>query len=298
LGAFIPSNIEIHENFAEKIHFISADPAQIKQITANLCTNAFNAIGQNKGIIEISLANEDIKEPVLIGDEILSAGDYVKLVIKDSGAGIDPQSQKKIFDPYFTTKNMGIEKGRGLGLAVVYGIVKAHKGAVKIESSLGKGTTFQIYFPAVAIVEISASASQKDIYIGSEKILFVDDEEMLTDVASQMLSKLGHKVETSNSPAEALNKFKENNSQYKLIITDMSMPEMPGDVLAKKIASIRSDIPIIICSGYIIDFDKLRVENPNVKAVILKPLQRREMEEVISSVLENKDIKDSRILGF
>ena len=248
LRSTIPSTIEIRSHLPESDVIIFADPIQINQILMNLCTNAAQAMENTGGILEITVENELLPKDAVVGHLDLNAGEYVKITVKDTGPGIDPEVIEQIFDPYFTTKEFG--KGSGMGLSIVLGIVKNHSGAITVDSQPGKGTTFTMLFPAVAEQTVEAVKTPDEVPCGNETILFVDDEEPIVKMIGQMLGRLGYRVETRQNPAEALKLFQSKPHEFNLVITDMTMPQMTGVTLSEKLKDIRSDIPIIICTGH------------------------------------------------
>jgi len=223
---------------------IFADPTQIHQVIMNLGTNSAHAMEDSGGSLEVSASNVDI-DPEATGQYSgLTPGQYIRLVVSDSGHGIDSETLERIFDPYFTTKTK--DKGTGMGLAVVHGIVKGHNGSIKINSQPDRGTSVEILFPRTASEVRFDAVKLNALPTGDEQILFIDDEETLIDLGRNMLTKLGYRVTARTSSLEAIEAFKANPQKFDLIISDMTMPNMTGDLLAEKIMQIRSDIPIII----------------------------------------------------
>jgi len=197
--------------------------------------------------------------------------------------------QKKIFDPYFTTKEKG--KGTGLGLAVVYGIMQEHKGDIKVYSEEGKGSTFNVYLPlmktnATPVLDNRSSKLQT----GTEKILLVDDEISVAKLEGQMLSRLGYQVTEQTSSVDALNRFKTNPEHFDLVISDMTMPNMTGDQLAKEILSIEPDMPIIICTGFSERVNKEQAEIIGVKGFLMKPVVKSDMAQMVRKVLDESKV--------
>ncbi|MCP3871991.1 MAG: response regulator [Desulfobacteraceae bacterium] len=287
----IPSNIEIHENIQQDCGLIMADPTQIHQIAMNLITNALHAIGAKNGVIDIELEEIAIQENELPDNEIL-AGEYVRLSVSDNGTGMPQSAINKIFEPYFTTKKKG--KGTGLGLAVVYGIVKEHNGNIKVYSEVGEGSTFNIYLPLMKKnSKIATTDPVTDIKTGTERILLVDDEKSVAKLESKMLSRLGYKVTEKTKSPEALNIFKMNPENFDLVITDMTMPDMTGDQLAKKIFSIKPDIPIVICTGFSERINKEQAKIIGVKGFLMKPVVKADMADMVRNVLDEAE-KDSK----
>jgi len=214
----------------------------------------------------------------------LKSGDHVKIMISDTGPGIAPGIIDQIFDPYFTTKEVG--KGSGMGLAVVHGIVKSHDGAIAIDSSLGKGTKFTILFPLATAKTMVNARTLQDIPRGSETILFVDDEISITKMVKRMFERLGYKVETATTPQDALELFRSNPDHFDLVITDMTMPQMTGVKLSEKLMEIRSDIPIIICTGHSALVDEEKAKELGLAAYVMKPINMLETAQTIRKVLD------------
>jgi CheY-like chemotaxis protein len=249
----------------------------------NLCTNAQHAIGEKAGVLEVDVQNTEIdlaQKNNLIDLEI---GSYVKISVKDSGCGMTPEVKKRIFDPYFTTKEKGV--GTGLGLAVVHGIVKKYDGAIRVESELGKGTTFHIYLPRTEITALTDTEQPKPLIGGSERILFVDDEKMLVDIGQQALQKLGYDVVSRTSPLEALELFKARPNHIDLVITDQTMPGMTGDLLARELMRIRPNLPVIICTGYSQTINQQRANQIGIKGFVMKPILLNEIAGAIRKAL-------------
>jgi CheY-like chemotaxis protein len=216
----------------------------------------------------------------------LKPGKYVHLSVKDTGCGIRPEIIGKIFDPYFTTKEVG--KGSGLGLAVVQGIVNSHNGLITAESEQFKGSTFHVYFP-FSEGKIQGKKLDKvfDIPLGTEKILFVDDEDMIVNFSQKILGHLGYKAESKTNPLEALNLFKSAPGYFDLVVTDMSMPEITGDNLAKEILKIRPDIPVILCTGYNEKIDEEKAKKIGIRGYIMKPIEVIDLARVIRKTSDN-----------
>jgi len=286
LRATIPATIEIKSRIDEKSGAVLANSAELHQIIMNLCTNAVHAIGQQGGIMEVEVQNTEIypaEKDELIDLEI---GSYVEISVKDSGCGMSPTVMKRIFDPYFTTKEKGV--GTGLGLAVVHGIVKKSGGAIKAESEPGKGSAFHIYLPKVTLSAPYQSNPPELVRGGSERILFVDDEIMLVDIGQKMLERLGYKVISRTSSIRALELFRIKPNDFDLVITDQTMPNMTGDRLAKELMNIRPDIPVVICTGYSQAIDPERAKKRGIKEFVMKPILVNDIAAAIRKVLDGE----------
>ncbi|MEJ2660862.1 MAG: response regulator [Desulfobacteraceae bacterium] len=283
LRASIPTSIEIRPNISDEIGIVLADPTQINQVLINLCTNAHHAMPDG-GIIDITLAKIQIDENTSVQHPELRPGRYVHLVVSDTGHGISRDNIHQIFDPYFTTKDVG--KGTGMGLAVVHGIIKDHNGVIAVESEPGKGTTFGIFFPVVekrAVVDIETG---EEFPTGNERILFVDDEESIVSLGRQRLERLGYNVDATTSPTEALTLFQSKPDYFDLVITDMTMPDMTGDKLVKEILDIRPDTPIILCTGFSEKIDEKQAIKLGVADYIEKPFVQRDFAIKVRKVLD------------
>jgi PAS domain S-box-containing protein len=282
----LPSTIRI-EQYIDNRTTIMADPTQMHQVVVNLCTNAYHAMQEEGGLLKVSLA-EVKSSPGTFGDQFeLDPGDYLKLTIADTGHGMNEQTLQRIFDPYFTTKEEG--KGTGLGLAVVYGIVNAHKGSIQVGSSPGKGTTFELFFPSVQYQTSHQPIFHKQPPRGDESILFVDDEDALVRLATQLLEKSGYRVAGHNNPLEALERFKTDPHQFDLVITDMTMPHMTGHQLVRAIHVIRPEIPIIMCTGYSENISSDKAHMMGVRAFLRKPLSYYDLTKNVRKAIDPKE---------
>ena len=280
----IPTTIEIKQDIYPKCGSIKADPTQIHQIIMNLATNAYQAMEENGGFLKVTLKEEEIKASDEYRMKIVP-GDYACLTIADTGTGMNKEVVEKIFDPFFTTKEKN--KGTGMGLSVVHGIVEKIGGTIQVQSRPGKGTKFTVYFP----IETSSS-EKKDNAIsvyefpsGTEQVLLVDDEESIIDMVEMMLKRLGYKVKSEVDPTEALKTFKASPNDFDLVITDRSMPKMPGEKLVSQLLMLRQDLPIIMCTGYSDKFTEQMALDIGIKDFIMKPILLKELSEKIRNVL-------------
>ncbi|MDO8943497.1 MAG: PAS domain S-box protein, partial [Desulfobacterales bacterium] len=248
LRASLPSTIQVRQDLASKA-LVLGDPTQIHQVVMNLCTNAYHAMHARGGVLEVSLSETRIGAAPPPDLKALPQGPCVRLRVRDSGPGIDPAIIHRIFDPYFSTKEKG--KGTGLGLAVVHGIVKSHRGAIQVLSRLGEGATFDVYFPMAQAAAAAAEAAPEEAVVGGrERILFVDDEPSIEFLGKHMLGSLGYEVTTCGTAIAALELFRSDPSTFDLVITDMTMPLMTGDRMALEMMRLRPDLPVIICTGF------------------------------------------------
>jgi CheY-like chemotaxis protein len=284
LRASIPTTIEIHQNLEAKEDIVVGDPTQIHQVLMNLCSNAADAMGEKGGIIEVGLYEEEIKSEDMKQSTGLNPGHYLRLSVSDNGHGMDEGILTNIFEPYFTTKEKG--KGTGLGLAVVHGIIKSYGGDISVESELGTGTTFNAMIPRNEGGTFSIDESKLTIPQGNERVLFIDDEIQAAEANKHMLENLGYRVTVMTDSLKALEFFSKKPDEIDLVITDMTMPNMTGRELAEKIRSIRSNIPIIICTGYSEQIDENKAKEAGIKAFVMKPIAMGEMAQIIREVLD------------
>ena len=244
----LPSTITIRQQSENSIHTILADPTQVHQLVMNLCTNAFHAMEQTGGTLTISLENKVLAAQDLQQHQNVKPGRFVVLSVSDTGPGVPPEIRDRIFDPYFTTKEVG--KGTGMGLAIIHGIATALGGFVICESILGQGATFRIFFPAIDL-EVAAKIESTDtVLTGKEHVLFVDDEKMLAELGKIMLERLGYHVTLCTDSIAALSLFREQPNTFDVLVTDQTMPGMTGLDLSRHVLQIRPNLPIILCTGY------------------------------------------------
>ncbi|MDY0042698.1 MAG: ATP-binding protein, partial [Desulforhabdus sp.] len=284
LRATIPTTIDIQTTIPAKVYPVLADPTQIHQLIFNLCTNAVHAMGEEGGVLRIKLESVELDSELTSKHFDLNAGSYVKLSVEDTGCGISPALLDRIFDPFFTTKEEG--KGTGMGLAVVHGIVTSYGGSISVDSRVSQGTTFDILLPAANGEVAKAAGVRETVSTGSEKILFVDDEESLTKLGKLLLTRLGYRVEAETNPMKALELFKADPQGYDLVISDMSMPGMTGVKLADELLKTRPDIPIIICTGFSEKIDRARARAAGISGYIEKPVSQKEISRLIRKVLD------------
>ena len=289
LRATLPSTIEIRSNLSSPGGVVLADPIQIHQLVMNLCTNAAHAMQQGGGTMEVSLSQVTVEDGRGFPELTLKPGAFVELSVSDTGTGIDPAIMARIFDPFFTTKPIG--EGSGMGLAVVHGIVQSLKGGLRVESGLGKGSTFRILLPMAAEaagqeVEMVPPAAVED---KQGRILLVDDEDILLRIGHQMLEHLGYRVTSVSSSLDAIECFQRQPQAFDLVITDQTMPKMTGADLAVALLEIRQDIPIILCSGYAVPIDEERMKELGIRELVQKPFVLSELAEIARRVLVSPD---------
>ena len=231
LRASIPATIEMRLDVSAENDSLYADPSQLEQVILNLATNARDAMREKGGCLTLSVSNIDFdgEQP----DPDMRPGQYLMVAVKDTGCGMAEDVQQRIFEPFFTTKEQG--QGTGLGLAVAYGIVKGYNGAITVSSTPGEGSVFRVFLPTAEMGEETDEEEQELALGGHERILFVDDEPALVEVADTVLSRLGYKVTTRTDPLEALEAFLEDPDGYDIVVTDQTMPEMTGLDLVRRL---------------------------------------------------------------
>ena len=286
LRASIPATIEISLSMRADTDTVLASPVEIQQILMNLATNASIAMQEKGGTIEVSLADIDFESDSSPLGPDAAPGEYIQIMVKDTGAGMRPEVMKRIFEPFYTTREVG--KGTGMGLAVVYGIVRDLQGTITVESEPGVGSTFRVILPKMKTDEKAESARPLEIPGGNERVLFVDDEEMLVEWGEATLGRLGYKVTAMTDSEEALKVFSVDPSLFDLVITDQAMPRMAGVQFVKELLKIRKDISIVLCTGHSETVTPERAAELGVREFLLKPLVRQELAEAIRRVLDGK----------
>ncbi len=282
-----PKNIKIVDKIDDNLQKINADPTQIHQIILNLCTNAVHAMENfDTGVLEIHLENISLNSEFIDRFNNVEPGDYIRLTISDTGHGMDSETQERIFDPYFTTKEQG--KGTGFGLATTIGIVRSHNGFIDVESEPLKGSSFFIYFPALVCNsgEEEKPVNTKKIAKGKGNILFVDDEQEIVNLGQRMLTNAGYSVITAMSGKDALGYFKVGQVKIDLMITDMAMPGMTGKKLTRKVLKIKPDLPVILCTGYSEAIDEEKAKEIGVMEYIRKPYELSTLSFIVKKTLE------------
>ena len=279
----IPATISINQRLQPDCGPVTADPTQIHQIVMNLATNAYHAMEENGGELKVSLREIELGENDLFNPD-MSPGLYACLSIADTGMGMNKDVINRIFDPFFTTKEKG--KGTGMGLSTVHGIVKRMNGEIQVYSEPGKGAEFHVYLPVVGnIFEKQDSNANEPIPGGSERILLVDDEASIIAMEKQVMERLGYQVTTRTASIEALEAFKAGPDKFDMVITDMSMPKMPGDKLAVELIKIRPDIPILLCTGFSEGMTDEKIKSLGIKGLLMKPIVIKDLALKIREIL-------------
>jgi PAS domain S-box-containing protein len=284
LRSTLPATIEIKQQFASKVENVMADPTQIHQVIINLCTNAAQAMEDEGGLLTVDLTQVDLKARDVAAHPGMQQGSYVRLTVSDTGQGIAPGVIGKIFHPYFTTKDKG--KGTGLGLAMVHGIIKSYGGFINVQSQLDHGAVFQVYIPTIEQLVTHDDPQAGELATGNEHILLVDDEPLVIEVLQEMLELQGYRITAADGGTRALETFRKAPQAFDLVITDMTMPKLTGDRLSQEIKKIRTDIPIILCTGF---SDKLADKCPldyGVQDFMVKPIKQADLIKTVRNVLD------------
>jgi CheY-like chemotaxis protein len=282
----LPATITIIQKIDNEASRILADPTQLHQIIMNLCTNSFHAMEKLGGVLNITLTNCELTQENLQDKIDIKPGLFVLLSVSDTGEGINPEILKKIFDPYFTTKEPG--KGTGMGLAIIHGIVESYGGFVTCESVVGQGTIFRLFFPAMDHGSDPEELAMEMPRSGKETVLLVDDEEILADLGTVMLEKLGYTVIKMTNSIDAWNFFQGNSHVFDAVVTDQTMPDLTGIDLARKILQVRPELPVILCTGYSNIIDEDQALREGVKGFIMKPYSKNEISSALRNSLDKK----------
>ncbi len=286
LRSTLPSTLELVLDVRTNQDTVLADPTELNQIVMNLCTNAAHAMENAGGRIEIVLEKESVDAGSPVHPADLGPGPYLKVTVRDTGPGIEPNVLERIFDPYFTTKAAG--KGTGMGLAVVHGIVKSCGGSIAVESGPGLGARFDVLLPVVggAVEAFERGNKREALPRGSERVLLVDDEPWAVEAVGSMLEHLGYEVTGYEGSAGALEAFRENPGGFDLVITDMTMPQMTGKDLARELLGIRPSTPIILCTGFSEKIDEPTAARMGIRAYVMKPIVMKDIARTIREVLQ------------
>ncbi|MDY6987587.1 MAG: response regulator [Thermodesulfobacteriota bacterium] len=288
LRASLPTTIEIRQD-TQSDSAVLADPTHIHQVLMNLCANAGQAMEEKAGTLDVKLTDVELGPDFMVKHPGTRPGPYIKLTVSDTGRGMPPDLLGRIFDPYFSTKGPG--EGTGLGLSVVHGIVRSCGGAITAYSEPGKGSTFNVYLPVIETKEEPETWSERRVPRGTERILFIDDEEILANMGKRVLESLGYDVTARTNGMEALELFKEQPDRFDLVITDMTMPKITGAQLAKELMETRPSIPIILCTGFSARMDEEKAKTTGIKAFVLKPALKEEIAKTVRQVLDSQEEK-------
>lgn len=283
LRASIPSTIDLQIQTKAENDTVLAAPAELQQIFMNLATNAASAMREREGILSITTLNRDLESESAKRFNV-KPGKYIETIVSDTGVGIPKEIQDRIFEPFFTTKEMG--EGTGMGLAVVYGTARNLQGAVTVESTAAVGSTFKVLLPVTADA-VETSVQEKDIAGGTERILFVDDEELIVSWGDEVLKRLGYSITALTDPRRALNLFSADPFSFDVLILDQTMSKLTGFDFAKKALQLRPDISIILCTGYSDVVSEAEAKDAGIKEYLMKPLGKRQLAAAVRKVLDS-----------
>lgn len=286
LRASLPTTVEIRQNFTKTPAIILGDPIQMHQVVMNLCANAEHVMRESGGLLELKVEHVIGETDDMDIHPDLKGGSFVRLTVRDTGAGMTQDVAQRIFDPFFTTKGVG--EGTGMGLAVVHGIVTSHGGWINVQSEPGQGTTFIIDFPEMATRSIQGENKplQQEYLLGSGHILFVEDEEPLARLGEEAMRKLGYEVMVRTSSVEALEAFRADPFRFNAVVTDQTMPNMTGEALSRALLRIRPDVPIILCTGFSHSMTLEKAKAIGIRAFLLKPLLIKDLGRTLQEVLQ------------
>jgi len=286
LRAPLPSTIEIRQDIPQECGPVMADLSQMHQLVVNLCTNASHAMRENGGVLEVTLKEMEIDQERMPEQVALPPGRFARLSVGDTGHGMDEGTKGRVFEPFFTTKNPG--EGTGLGLSVVHGIVESHEGAICVESEVGKGTRFDVYFPLCVqgSEEPAEEGEDSEPPRGNETVLFVDDEVQIVGSIGEALRRLGYKVEAYTGSVEALERFRDDPKRFDIVVTDQTMPQLTGVELSRQLLEVRPDLLIILCSGFDQPVRHEDAERLGIADVLMKPLRLRDLAVAVRKLLD------------
>jgi len=236
----------------------------------------------------VSLTDVVIESAIVTDFGTLQEGSYLKLSVKDTGCGMNREVMGRMFEPFFTTKDA--DKGTGMGLPMVHGIVESYGGLITVDSEPGKGTTFNVFFPRIESSITQLSEPSEIVFGQGEMILLVDDEKPIVDMMTQMLERLGYTVVGKTDSIDALKTFRAEPGKFDLVITDYAMPNITGKQLAEELMSIRPDIPVILCTGFSEDIDSEEARSMGIKEFVMKPVVRENIAVIIRNILDKKEI--------
>lgn len=275
----LPSTIQINQEIDEKCWPVSVDPVQIHQVLINLCTNSYDAIGNNHGKLIVILKKAETRSE--------QDGEWVELSVEDTGSGMSRDLRERIFEPYFTTKEKS--RGTGMGLALVHSIVVRHGGRIEVESEENVGTTFRVFLPAAEeATKLDYIVSSGELVIGEGHVMLVDDDAQVVQVTSELLQNLGYQVSGWTSPLEALKHFRTNPDSFDLLLTDLTMPNLTGVELSTEIKKIRPDLPVILFTGYSERLSRDSASDAGIDEFCMKPVSLRDLSRTVGRLIQGE----------
>jgi PAS domain S-box-containing protein len=286
LRASLPATIAFRQQIEPGRTMVSADATRLHQVMVNLCTNAEHAMRGRRGLLEVQLKTVEVDAEFAVAHPPLQPGTYAKISIRDTGHGMTQDVQERIFDPFFTTKRAG--EGTGMGLAVVHGIITAHGGAITVASAPGRGTRFDVYLPRCASGAMHEGLLEAPVRGQQEHILFVDDEPSLVRIWTATLQQVGYRVTGCADGREALEIFQAKPDAFDLVVTDHTMPQMTGEVLARELRRLRPDLPIILCTGFSHTMTEDAAKSLGIQAFLMKPVGRSDLCLTVQRLLSER----------
>ena len=280
----IPTSVEIQTCLPSYPAVVLADATQIHQILINLCSNAADAMAASGGVLRVVLAQAAQESAPSGPDFGPASGSFFKLLVSDTGEGISASDLERIFDPYYTTKEVG--KGTGMGLSVVHGIVRSHGGAIQVRSQKQAGSEFEIRLPAAESSVKAGSGPDLPLSRGQGRIMLIDDEAPIVKLNQKRLESLGYQVSSQTDPRSALALFEADPHQFDLVVTDMTMPHMTGDQLARHMLKIRPDIKIILCTGYNSKISGKSAAELGIACYMEKPVEIQQLAEAVGELIK------------
>lgn len=288
LAEEIPDNIALCSQLTAPAVAVLAEPADFHLLLKNLISNAILAMAQDGGKLLVAAKEVYLNQESAARHPGLQTGPHVELRVRDNGCGIESKHMDRIFDPYFSTREVG--QGSGMGLAIVHGIVRNHGATISVASEPGSGTTFTLLFPVTDQVPVPGQILEPEVLEESARILLVDDEAVLADMGKQILEHLGYRVEATASPIQALDLFRSRPDDFDLVITDLTMAELSGDRLAEEILQLRPNQPIIMCSGFSRKMARESSTRLRVDAYLEKPVRKEQLAATIRRVLRDSPV--------
>jgi len=284
IRSWVPTTIDIRLQIDSNCGMVLADPTQLHQVMMNLCTNAYHSMRDEGGVITVKMAPAEIDPELARSNKNLASGNFISLIISDTGHGMDEGTIARIFEPFYTTKGVG--EGTGLGLSVVHGIISGHEGAITVESQPDRGSTFRIYLPLVEDKETQEDIQEEKRRLAGERIMFVDDEVIIAEMGREMLSRMGYEVSTFSNSLQALDAFTASPSSFDLVITDQTMPGMTGVQLARAMMAMRPNIPIILISGFSETITAEDSKKMGIREYVAKPILAQDLNTAIRKVMD------------
>ncbi|MBU1638479.1 PAS domain S-box protein, partial [bacterium] len=291
LQSSLPSTILLNYNITPECGRVVADPTQIHQVLMNLCTNAYQAIGENEGRIAVRLERLCFNANHIVNTPDYKSGEYVVLSVEDTGSGIKPETLEHIFDPFFTTKEVG--KGTGLGLSVAHGIAKHHGGFILVDSEVGKGSKFSLYLPVAETASENKEQCEEASEGGNERVLLVDDDPEIANMARRILERFGYSVTVRTSSIECIEAFKARPDDYDIILTDQIMPQMTGDQLIEKIHEVKPDLPAVLMTGFSTKVNENNYKTFGFDEFVMKPMVPNQLNSAIRLALAKRAVNEA-----